>query len=235
MESRKAEVIDREFGDGVGWVCSDATIVESDLSKTGTSLFEQIGFNPADFNALSTKHQLLLLLKKPNMIYGMSLAVRRSAAQALLPMTSKSSNFTHDAWLSIGIVGMGFRGRAIEQQLVMYRAHSGQVAGAPKMSVSWYKKVVISIKEPRRHDRELPKALSELAYRISSTQELSASGNCRWACKMITTLGMHLSQRAKANESNRTLSFLLTINELISGRFHKVGGGLKTALRDLIG
>lgn len=230
----KLDVFGAEFGPETGFVYSDAKIVGADLSVQSASLFEKLRFNPAVFNSLSTKAQLLVLLRSPDLIYGMSLGVRRDIAHRLLPMASKSYVLTHDSWLSIGAVALGFRGKALSQALVLYRSHPDQLAGAPDNSASFLRKSLISLKKPRRHDPELPQALAALSEIVQNGQSRAVGNEVFSGHALIATAALHLSRRLIAYEAGAARLAFLTLVELATGRYHIVGGGFKTALRDLL-
>ncbi|MDZ4695335.1 MAG: glycosyltransferase family 2 protein [Deltaproteobacteria bacterium] len=107
------------------YVFSDARIVDEAGKAVGTTLFSGARFADAEQEAFNRGEGWRVLLRR-NVVTGATLAVRRGALLAVLPI---AAGWVHDAWIA-WILEATTPGRIIREPLIDYRRHSAQQIGA---------------------------------------------------------------------------------------------------------
>lgn len=108
-------------------VFSNAFIVDENLNKTGTKLWETIGYNSQKEMEVYEKGSIEFrkLLYKHNVVTGMCMAFRGDLKDEVLPF---SNNAIHDVWLAFKINQLG-KVIALNKCEVLYRQHKNNVIG----------------------------------------------------------------------------------------------------------
>lgn len=115
-------------------VVANAMITDAYLKESGKNMFEAISF-PGVFNdgiSVFDKIEAQRLLLKRNYVTGMCLITKREILFSAIPF---SKNMTHDAWIAWCATSYGSI-IFLEQALVKYRQHDGNVIGINKKSES---------------------------------------------------------------------------------------------------
>jgi glycosyltransferase involved in cell wall biosynthesis len=111
-----------------GYAFSDALIVDEKLNSYGCTMWERASFTTHQRKYFKQGHQVEVLLKH-NAIAGATMAFRAKLRKWILPILDQ---WTHDAWISLLASAVGVGGVFIEELLIKYRQHSGQVTGGGK-------------------------------------------------------------------------------------------------------
>ncbi len=118
-------------------VCSDVKCVDQNLDLLEESFFVSQKF-PKDI--LGDVNKMAAL----NIIQGCTIMINKSAAKLIFPMPLIMS--IHDMWIGLICAYFGTV-RYIETPLMLYRQHSDNVAGSIDVSLKYYSKRLLKIKD----------------------------------------------------------------------------------------
>ena len=90
----------------IGYVFSDALIVDEQLHSLGYTMWEGIHFSIKQRNIFKQGHQVKVLLKH-NMVTGSTMAIKSEIKNLILPI---SEEWIHDAWIALLANAAGARG-----------------------------------------------------------------------------------------------------------------------------
>jgi glycosyltransferase involved in cell wall biosynthesis len=112
----------------IGYVFSDAELVDENLTPLGRKLWSTIEFTGERIERFQSGDQFDILLKQ-NVVTGATMAFKASLKQMLLPIPA-CSDMLHDGWIAILLSAMNAKGYPIPEDLILYRQHSMQQVGA---------------------------------------------------------------------------------------------------------
>lgn len=106
---------------------SNAEIVDHNLQKKDYSLWESIGYSQDDIIRVIDKNNIDYIngLLNRNIVTGMCMCLRKDLIKQVLPFCE---NVLHDKWIAM-VAALSTRTVAIDERLVLYRQHSGNVVG----------------------------------------------------------------------------------------------------------
>jgi glycosyltransferase involved in cell wall biosynthesis len=116
----------------VGLAFSNAQVVNEDLSPSGYDLWPEIWFGQAEQTRVRNGDALPVLLRHA-IAAGTTLAFRSSYRELILPIPDLPHS--HDVWLTLLIACAGGRLYPVDEPLVKYRLHGGNVVGMKKHSL----------------------------------------------------------------------------------------------------
>lgn len=211
-----------------GYVFSDALIMDGELSHKICGLW-----NAVRFDAIRQKHyrsglQLETMLNGGNFVYGNTLSFRARYKDVLLPIESSSHGCTHDVWISHVLSAIGAYGIALPLQLVRYRQHSNQQAGAGRKQ-SLHRRLQSMLFNESDTLRDRAKDIASIGARVKifapdNTAALTALSQC----------AQHLMSRANLQGIPLTHRFLFVLRELVTARYSKYSSSWKSAAKDLL-
>jgi glycosyltransferase involved in cell wall biosynthesis len=114
----------------LGFVFSDAALIDADGLKLRRRLWQALGFGArlqTQFNAGRAAE----LLVKRNLVTGATMAFRAAYRDLLLPVAGA---WVHDGWFALLLAAVA-PCRAIPEPLIEYRQHAGQQIGVLKQSL----------------------------------------------------------------------------------------------------
>ena len=211
-----------------GYVFSDASLIDSEDNPLGASLWKTIGFTGSRRQLYETTDQLRVMLRGGNVVYGMSLAFRSRLRGLILPISSTTTDCTHDTWIATLLSAVGWRGVAISDALVDYRQHKKQVVGAGEFQATSWRAIKSTLASSKRPALTLADDYDALADRVR------ADGNHSSSITMLTEKALHLRQRRAVVGSFRLSRLPIVVGELLSGRYARYSTSWVSALRDLV-
>jgi glycosyltransferase involved in cell wall biosynthesis len=126
----KIERLSRCFDDpAVGLAFSNAQVVNEDLSSAGYDLWPEIWFGRGEQERVRNGDALPVLLRHA-IAAGTTLAFRASYRELILPIPDLPHS--HDVWITLLIACAGGRLCPVDETLVKYRLHGGNVVGMKK-------------------------------------------------------------------------------------------------------
>jgi hypothetical protein len=115
----------------VGFVSSDAEVVDDDLRPLGERLWNSLGFDETRRHKLKTGRRMEVLLPGWT-VTGATMAFRSTFLPLVVPIPNHLA-VIHDGWIA-AVVGAVANVAFIEEPLVLYRQHPQQQIGAPNLA-----------------------------------------------------------------------------------------------------
>lgn len=202
----------------LGYVFSDAVLVDGDGASVG-HLWKRLKISHAligRFNSDSL-FQAEILLRR-NIVTGATMAFRRKCLPCLLPFPANSKFYIHDGWCALNMSLHGFMGFAMNDCLISYRQHSGQLLGAPKSDFVRYLKSISRASETAWLQEKIGE-LEQLKLHAGN----AAGGNLPGrASRQVDEHLMHLKKRmAILIEKKRLAAMMRILREILAGGYKK--------------
>ncbi|WP_459555471.1 glycosyltransferase family 2 protein [Lacunimicrobium album] len=220
----KVETICRVFETRpeVGFVFSDAEIVDDQLRPSGSFLWEAVKFDRRRRKMLSTEEGWKVLLKSW-VVTGATMAFRAKYRDLILPIPQ---TWVHDAWIALLIRSVSSC-CAIDEPLIKYRQHASQQIGerrrnwldeyrvASRMSVETFVRLHEMFSQLRRRLDERPQYAPDPLF----LKELD---------EKIEHLQCRIDMRTRGSR------ILRSVAELWRGRYQRYSQGWKAFLQDVL-
>ena len=116
---KKIEKIFEDYPE-IGYVLSDAIIINKYLQNCGYTIWERIPFNLHQRDYFKQGYQVAVLLRH-NVIIGATMAFRKELKKWILPIPKQ---WVHDVWIALLASSAQMEGVLIEETLIKYRQHS---------------------------------------------------------------------------------------------------------------
>jgi Glycosyl transferase family 2 len=226
----KLGVIERRFHEspGVGLVFSDAELVDAALNPIGARLWAQIGFDRRRKRFMQTRGALTALVPG-RIVTGATMAFRSSLRALVLPTPDGIAPMIHDGWIALAIAAVADVA-FIEEPLVAYRQHGTQQIGARE---AFSARPRLGVLASARHLN----AYSMHIASLGALQDRLAAGRGGLdgvqTAPRVATILRHFETRASL-PPHRLSRAPLVVRELLSGRYHDHGNGLRSAVKDLV-
>lgn len=207
----------------VGFVFSDAVMVDGDLKPFGFRLWQAIRFNRRLRQQVREGMCFEVLLRR-YLVTGATLAFRSSFKRLILPIPSC---WVHDAWIALLISAVA-PAMAVAEPLIEYRQHSAQQIGEKKRGLYGQYLLARNMGRPR-FQRDL-QAFSAALERLTD----AAGGTVR--PDRISALQQkveHCRRRVAMREVSRWRRLPLVVRELWQRRYGRYSLGWKSIAQDL--
>lgn len=198
-------------------VFSDAQLINDIGTLLPRTLWETVGFTSRRA-ALWNRDPVGVLLRG-NVVTGATLAFRRASLDPFLPIPRSG---WHDLAIAV-LVGGSRRIVAEPEALIRYRLHDTNTAGPPP------RRLLDRRRSRIEHANELTQVIDQLA---ALEEALSRTGHGEVAGR-ISEKRQHVARRYGL-PVDRRLRLLPVVRELLSGRYHRFGSGLRSAVQDLL-
>lgn len=207
----KLEQVVAKFTDRhVGFVFSNADIVDRNLKPLGYTLFEHAGIPTHLFKRIEQGQSRHIIVKSGFMIFGMTLVFRRQALEQVLPFPE---NTPHDAWIPL-VLSFTSEFAVVLEPLVMYRQHRSNMVGASVLSMN--ERMSKTVFQDARNSRR-----KRFHKRMTNYQALKAR---------LETIGSFHDSVAAYKLLDDVIAYYHRRSTLDSRRLYRIGG----ALRELI-
>jgi glycosyltransferase involved in cell wall biosynthesis len=214
----------------VGYVFTDAEVVNENLHPTGYRLWQCIEFNEAKQARMRRGRGLDLLLLS-HAVTGATMAFRSRFKELILPIP-EGLIMIHDAWIAL-VVAVAALPALISEPLIKYRQHPHQQLGAGLFESKAPKEegtaqLSTSEKSPFRDQLYPLKIIRE---------RLDATGGRfydRRGFAQLEALTTHFERRARMQQSGRLNRISPIMKELIAFRYHLYSNGVYSAAKDLL-
>lgn len=210
----------------VGYVFSDARVVDESLNPLGYSLWQAVYFTPREQACFSRGFAIDILLKH-DVVTGATMAFRAYLRDFVLPIPEI---LAHDWWISL-VGSILTKGIVIKEPLILYRRHPKQVTGAK----SFFEQIL----EARtiRHENHIKNLQVEI-NRCSAVKKRLESilMNDKVKQTMLAQLNDkidHLRTRAKM-PTPQWQRFSYIAKEFLTGRYKRYSFGWKSAIKDFL-
>lgn len=215
-----------ERDDQAGFACSNADLMDGDGNRVAGTLYRSLGFLFFPGTTFPAKVDVPMLMKM-NVATGSAMMIRASIRKYGLPI---SSQWVQDAWIALKSAFAGNHGIAVDDRLMKYRLHSGQLSGVHP--APW---------QLLPHLRAAPRDLwaqevakfCDLRTAIQSQPELLARCDASNLLLLDEKIA-HLRARDLARTSHGIRLWKRVFAELGNGHYQRFSLGWKSALRDLV-
>jgi glycosyltransferase involved in cell wall biosynthesis len=216
----------------VGYVFTDAQVVDEALRPTGYGLWQCIEFDEAKQTRMRKGRGLDLLLLS-NIVTGATMAFRSRFRELILPIPD-GLNMIHDGWIALAIAVAALPA-LISEPLIKYRQHPHQQMGAGLSK--------IKTRKDAKGEGESQAATSEKSsfwnqlYPLRIISERVAQTGERFfdqkGFSQLEALMIHFQRRANMPR-NRLNRISPIMRELIAFRYHLYSNGVYSAAKDLL-
>ena len=204
-----------------GLVCSDATLVDTDLRPLGLSLWEAIQLTPGDRGQFAGQDPFALLLRR-YCVTGATVAFRASFRDLVLPIPA---GWVHDGWIALLIAALA-QCRLVEKPLVRYRQHAGQQIGARKRGL--FEQYRVARKLTRADFQATADRFAEALRRLHGWPGVRP-GHLRRLQEKV----QHYERRVRMRDAG-VWRLPLVAGELLRGRYARYSQGWKALALDLL-
>lgn len=211
----------------IGYVFSDAQVVDEELHPLGYTMWKSVSFNRRERILFSEGNQIDVLLKHP-VVTGATMAINADMLDDFLPIPD---NFWHDEWISFCLSAIGKNGKFIEEPLIQYRQHGDQVIGGKNLGISEQVRI-LKDKNPEdncnllmKQQQKFTDAKEFLRLNGKLTEEIEDLLNRKIA---------HLEKRRGLYGYKRFRRICPIIMEFLSGKYCKYSRGSKSVIVDIL-
>lgn len=217
-----------------GYVFCDAVTFTGDDTVDAESWWSAIGFSGRRQARYSQGDQIDVMLNDGNIVYGMSMAFRSTYRDVVLPIESRSKDYTHDTWIALLLSAIGAVGVALPETLVRYRRHDAQTSIDPSMQplgpIDRLRFATDYADHLSENNARVLRALAERAARHASPGRGSSE-----ALRALRMKADHIDARRTIRRRRyRMAALTLATTELLSGRYRRFSSGWKSFVKDLI-
>jgi glycosyltransferase involved in cell wall biosynthesis len=203
-------------------VHSDVHVADAQLALIADSLWRYQGITPetSGLDALCIR----------NVVTGCTAMINRPLRDRSVPIPLEA--IMHDWWLALVASGLG-RIVHLPTPTVLYRQHRSNTVGAKRDVVTaapLLRKAAFSFNHVSERTR-LVRAAGEQAHVLMERYQDVLPREAR---ALLTGVVQHLRLRGKLLERPRLERLRLIRAEMRSGRYHRLGNGLSSAVRDLL-
>jgi len=224
-EANKIARLESEFRNepDVGYVFSDAEVIDSTGRLCNYRLWESIGFGAAQQQRF-TGGAAMSILARENVVTGATLMFRADLRNTLLPIPV---SWVHDGWVA-AVLSCVSRGVPVVEPLVRYRTHASQLIGTRPRTLSR------QIGTARAMDHacfaRLVDAWQALRDRVVTSGALMPGST---ALRTIDEKIVHATTRCTMRSGTRLARVGRVCSELRARRYSPYSLGWKSVLQDL--
>jgi glycosyltransferase involved in cell wall biosynthesis len=225
-------MVEFEKDSSVGQVFTDAELVDEHLEVLGQNLWE-FTF-PEDRRRVVEEDSLFSVLLKFNVVTGATQAFRTEHRSLFFPIPDYKPYLIHDGWIAL-IISMIAKSVCVEERLIKYRQHDGQMLGIkrgtpPKQKLYWNGVLNHWIDVHSARQQYLEHLADHTRRRIPQSEKYLSGLNSE--IEFQSEMVNHLHVRRKLLDySFRRVSTVA--GELCRGRYHRFSNGIRSVMRDL--
>jgi glycosyltransferase involved in cell wall biosynthesis len=198
----------------IGYIISDAVIVDQELKPLGYTLWHRRGFDRRWQCFFESGREFDVILRL-SITTGMATAIRASLRDYGRPVPDSLS---HDAWYIPLGSAFGERGMLIKEPLIQYRQHRDQQYGARKMS--WRGRLKYNMSEGRTSLYREIMHIEALVDFMTSWRGTSDANTVTCSLGKLKNKLIHLQARRVISEIPKMSRLLPIVKEWGSGRYH---------------
>jgi glycosyltransferase involved in cell wall biosynthesis len=208
----------------VGLVFTDADLIDEHGDELGRTLWQQLRLGPSELDLLRSPEAVDLLVSGWT-VTGATMAFRSAFRPLVLPIPGDLP-MLHDGWIAV-LVAAASAVLPLRTPLVRYRQHAGQQNGAKGAPID------DATDEARRRAQVWGHLLlvgGRVHERLAEQQGAFAVGA---AADRIAGRLAHARFRS-ALPARRVARLPGAARELVAGRYHRYGNGLRSAAKDVV-
>lgn len=207
---------------GAGYIFSDALVVDEMLRSMGRTVWQSVKFTCRQFE----QGKQVDILLKYNVVTGATMAFRAGLKSVVLPIPDESF---HDEWIALLASSLGMYGVPIEEPLIHYRQHLGQLIGsrsfAEQVKRAWLTR-----------GRSFESLLHQLEVKYSKALDrLTLTGQLEEDVRQLFDAKIqHIRRRQSIHQQPHYARLFAVSREFLTLRYHRFASGWKTAAMDLL-
>ena len=206
----------------IGYVFSDAIIVDEKLSPLGYTMWKSILFTKYQRRLFKDGYQLEVLLKH-NVVTGATLAFRADMRAQILPI---SDQWVHDAWIALLSSALGIKGDFIEEPLSKYRQHHQQSIGGRKLNL--HEQFQNAYKTKSESYKNIANKFECIIKRLNHMHKLTKKDEKLFEAKIE-----HLKIRERIHRHKKWKCYHLICREFLNGHYYRFSNDWKNVIKDL--
>lgn len=207
---------------GAGYVFSDSLIVDKMLRSMGRTVWQSLKFTRRQFQ----EDKQVAILLRYNVVTGATMAFQARLKSIVLPIPDES---LHDEWIALLASSAGMYGIPIEEPLIQYRRHPGQLIGvrsfAEQVRRFWLMRGSSFDSLLRQQEAKYSKALDRLALTGQFEKDVQ---------QLFEAQIQHLRVRQSIHKRPRCARFLAVSRLFLTLRYRRFSYGWKSAAMDLV-
>jgi glycosyltransferase involved in cell wall biosynthesis len=202
----------------LGLTFSDGVLIDESSRTTGERLWPNLPFPPREQQRFDRGEGARLLLRF-NLVTGAACAFRADLRGYVLPI---APGWVHDAW--IGVLAAAFaRARTEPEPLVLYRAHGEQQIGVRPWTLTVQWRAALGM-DAAYFDKRVA-CFEALADRLRTFRAELPDPTLLDA---VHAKVIHSRVQADLRRRSRLVRPLVALRELLAGRYHRFGRGIKS-------
>ncbi len=228
-EYQKIEKIMQAFADNknIGYVFSDAELVDEELKSLGNTLWNVLNFNGRILQDFKQNKQVEVLIRK-NYITGATVAFKAELKDKILPI---SDNWFHDGWIAFIASAIGIKGLALSECLIKYRQHNQQQIG---VQISLFDQVKVA--QNFAGSTEYIKALSgqfDLKKRLETFKTYGIY-DIEHIIRLVDEKIEFIKARVKIYSSSGLEKWEIILKEIARGNYQRFSSSWRSIGKDLL-
>lgn len=208
----------------VGLVTGDARLADADLRPTPLHLWANIPFTAAMQDEFEAGGAARLMLRY-NVVTGATTAFRADLRPLLLPVPDC---WVHDGWIGL-IAAAVSDGRLVRDPVILYRQHGTQQIGMGKLTLA--RQYQSARRMNRAYFEKLTTCFDVVAERVSAISDRLCDSTL---LRAVEEKVRHTRLRADMRGMWRVRRIGLAVRELLAGRYHRFGQGVKAFGLDVL-
>lgn len=206
----------------IGYVFSDALVVDERLFPLGYTMWEGILFTKYKRRLFKNGYQVEVLLKH-NVVTGATMAFRAENRDWILPI---SNQWAHDEWIVLLLSAIGIKGNFIEGILIKYRQHHQQAIGGRKHN--FWEQFQSARNTGSEYYNIRAHKFECIVKRLIFFDKLTKKNKKLFEAKIE-----HLKIRKKIHSHKKWKCYHLIFREFLNGHYHRFSNGWKSFIKDL--
>lgn len=230
--SNKLEIIEKGFDDpNIGLVFSNGRIIDENGTATGQTIWQAARFSKDLQNKFQSDKAHEVLCTRL-IVSGCTMAFRRSLWPYIKPLPTETL-FFHDSWIAL-MISLLAKSLPVEGALIDYRRHSSQVTFSNIYKTSTRGRLSSALSGDKLEQyRKHIKQLDLVQQRIECLSDQIPEEKNLFVQDYINQHREHLKVRLSL--SPQFMPRIATVcRELVTGRYHQLSNGFKSAVGDLI-
>ena len=236
-QTDKLEKISASFdgNENIGYVFSDADVVDENLTPLGITLWDSFGFRGEFREKFDGGDQVNCFLRQ-QLVTGATMAFRAELKNIVMPFPVDTI-WLHDGWIAFMASATGALGMPLPDKLILYRQHSAQQAGILSSVKRSTRARWDSFKgdKLRKADTWRMHADSYLysVERLMTVNQEDKKKTISVATEEIKQAALHFSNRATIYSTSGFEKFYILLEEALSGRYRKFANPYKSIFSDI--
>lgn len=237
-KTNKLEMIAATFekNPDVGYVFSDAELVDERLIPFHKRLWKSVGFHRRLYKEFLAGEQYLCLLRQ-HIVTGATMAFKSSLRSLLFPFPTDTI-WIHDGWIALIASAVGKYGLPLPEPLILYRQHTAQQIGVPESVTSAtidmeFLNVKTNLEKLVHYWDASYQFLKERLLYINQNYRIDVATSIK-QLEFLEQRKLHFKNRILICSATGLRKIRLIYEEAKSGRYKRFANSWSSIIRDLV-